>query len=114
MSQDDSNSQVARVQCLFDAWAQNGRAEGMERGHGPTAIQAFEKLNLREGGRYLDIGCGSGYTLRWALDRVPRAEVWGIDVAPQMIDLARRLTAGHGSDDRKHFLTGVFPSAELP
>ena len=105
-------SQVEKVQAVFDEWAQNGRAEGMEKGHGPTAQQAFSRLALRDQQRYLDIGCGNGYTLRWALEQAPGAEVWGIDVSSKMIDLATRMTLGHQGD--KHFISGSFPNPELP
>jgi ubiquinone/menaquinone biosynthesis C-methylase UbiE len=108
-------SQVGKVKEVFDEWAQNGRAEGMERGHGPTAIQAFDRLSLSAGDRYLDIGCGNGYTIRWALKQC-QAEAWGIDVAPQMIELARRMTEedNGGAGEAARFVTGVFPNAELP
>ncbi|MCP4449078.1 MAG: class I SAM-dependent methyltransferase [Myxococcales bacterium] len=105
-------SQVAKVQAIFDTWAQNGRADGMERGHGPTAIQAFKKLELRPGQNYLDIGCGNGYTVRWAANKDRAEDVWGIDVAPEMIALARRMSAD--SAPRANFFAGEFPSETLP
>lgn len=105
-------SQVAKVQAVFDTWAQNGRADGMERGHGPTAVQAFDKLGLGSGQRYLDIGCGNGYTVRWARERVGEGEVWGIDVAPEMIALAKRMSEASAPDAR--YLAGEFPNPKLP
>ena len=105
-------SQVEKVQAVFDEWAQNGRAEGMERGHGPTARQAFDRLALRDQQRYLDIGCGNGYTLRWALEGVPTAEAWGLDVSARMIELATRMSLEHKGD--KHFIAGRYPNSELP
>jgi ubiquinone/menaquinone biosynthesis C-methylase UbiE len=102
--------QVEQVQRVFDEWANNGRAEGMERGHGPTAIQAFNRLGLKGTQRYLDVGCGNGYTLRWALERAPQAELWGIDVASEMISLAKRMT----NNESVRFIAGEFPNESLP
>jgi SAM-dependent methyltransferase len=80
-----------RVRAVFDEWAETGRAEGMERGHGPTAGPAFERLmaGLPTAQRYLDIGCGNGYSVRWAAARSPALEAVGVDLSPRMIDRAR-------------------------
>jgi SAM-dependent methyltransferase len=75
------------VTAVFDDWATKGRAEGMERGHGPSARRAFELLEVGAGQRYLDIGCGNGYTVRWA--HAAGAEAIGFDAAPEMIARAR-------------------------
>lgn len=82
-----STDHIARVTAVFDDWAQRGRAEGMERGHGPAARRAFELLAVAPSDRYLDIGCGNGYTVRWARDA--GAEAAGIDASPEMIARAR-------------------------
>ena len=77
------------VQALFDQWADNGRAEGMEAGHTPTAKEAFERLQLSPGDSYLDIGCGNGYSVRWAAQLDPSIRATGLDLSPQMIARAR-------------------------
>ncbi len=82
--------QVEQVRALFDRWAEAGRAEGMERGHGPTARRAFDRLGVGEGTRYLDVGCGNGYTVRWAAEL--GATAVGIDVSDKMIARARALS----------------------
>jgi SAM-dependent methyltransferase len=74
---------ISRVTAVFDDWATQGRAEGMERGHGPAARRAFDLLEISAGERYLDIGCGNGYTVRWA--HGAGAEAIGFDAAPEMI-----------------------------
>lgn len=104
-------TQINRVKAVFDEWAENGRAGGMEDGHGPTAIQAFNRLNLAPKDRYLDIGCGNGYTLRWAKERVEGANVWGIDVAPKMIALAQQMST---EGDKSRYLVGEFPHQDVP
>jgi SAM-dependent methyltransferase len=81
---------AARVASLFDAWAREGRAEGMERGHAELARAAFGALALQPGERFLDVGCGNGYALEAAAACIgPRGRVEGIDVAPAMVERAR-------------------------
>ncbi len=43
-------------------------------------------------GRVLDVGCGTGRLLRAATARWPGAEAVGVDPAPGMVEVARRLT----------------------
>ncbi len=99
-----------KVRTLFDDWARQGRAEGMERGHGPAARRAFDRLALRPDGRYLDIGCGNGYTVRWAAAAAPRGEAVGVDVSEEMIRRARRLSAHLPNVT---FVAGHFPDVDL-
>lgn len=55
----------------------------------------------------LDIGCGSGhYEVEYA--KRGAAHVTGIDFAPNMLELARRLTEREGVADRCTFLQGDF------
>ena len=84
-----------KVRETFDAWAANGRSEGMERGHGPAAREAFSALGLPRGCRYLDVGCGNGYTLRWAASELEAVEALGLDLSPKMVERARALSREH-------------------
>lgn len=96
---------VERVRTVFDDWADRGRAEGMATAHAFAAQQAFEQLSLEVGGRYLDVGCGNGYTVRWAAERVgPDGRAVGIDVSDRMLERARAL-----SDDSCEFHRLAFP-----
>jgi cyclopropane fatty-acyl-phospholipid synthase-like methyltransferase len=97
----------ASVRKIFDDWARRGRAEGMEQGHGPTARQAFDMLALGAGDRYLDIGCGNGYTVRWAATHAENITAAGIDLADEMIERARAASAGIA---RCEFAVSSFPS----
>lgn len=100
-----------RVRDIFHDWAERGRAEGMEAGHGPSARAGIAHLALEPGQRYLDIGCGNGYTLRWVAPVVgPEGRAVGIDVAPGMIERARALSAEHSNID-VHL--AAFPAHEL-
>jgi ubiquinone/menaquinone biosynthesis C-methylase UbiE len=62
--------------------------------------------------RGLDVGCGPGQFTILLAERSPRAEIWGIDLAPTMIDLARRHAAESAAADRLHFR--VADVARLP
>ena len=94
------------VQRLFDAWADDGRAEGMEQGHTPNARTAFDRLEIGPGVSYLDIGCGNGYTVRWAAQIDPSVRATGLDLSPRMIDRARDQSAHHRNT---RFIHAPFP-----
>lgn len=95
---------------MFDEWARAGRDEGMERAHGPVARRVLERLELPPDGRYLDIGCGNGYTVGWAAARMPRGTAVGTDVSPEMIRLARERSAAL---DNVRFEVAAFPDHPL-
>ncbi len=100
-----SDPQIHRVRDIFDDWADRGRAEGMEAGHGFAARQGFGRLGLGAGSRYLDVGCGNGYTVRWAAALVGASgRAVGIDVSPRMVERARAL-----SGPPCEFLVAAFP-----
>ena len=58
--------------------------------------------------RVLDLGTGTGAVARLVADRFPEAEVVGADVAPQMVEQARRLT------DSSRIAYQVADAQELP
>lgn len=95
------------VRKVFDAWALAGRAEGMEKGHGPAARAGFDALAVGPGTRYLDIGCGNGYTVRWAAQA--GATALGVDISPEMIARATDLSAGQTA----RFLVSAFPDDQM-
>jgi SAM-dependent methyltransferase len=84
---------VGPVRAVFDAWARGSRADDMAASHAPVARVALQRLGLARDARFLDIGCGNGYAVRWAADAAPQGLAVGIDVAPAMIALARRHSA---------------------
>lgn len=102
---------TARVRDIFDDWARNGRAEGMEAGHGPSARVGVAALELRHGHAYLDIGCGNGYTLAWASETVGGGgRVVGLDVAPGMVSRAQERVQKLANAEVKH---AAFPVHDL-
>ncbi len=95
---------------VFDEWARSGRAEGMERGHGPAARPAFEWLAVQPDEGYLDVGCGNGYTVRWAAAVDPSVRATGLDVSSAMIERARAMSADHPNAS---FVCSEFPTAHI-
>lgn len=102
---------VAAVRSLFGQWAANGRAEDMARSHIPFVRRAFALLDLQPTSWYLDIGCGTGYTVRWAAERVREGRAVGIDLAPEMVALAREQSRAY---DNVAFHVAAFPEHALP
>jgi len=97
---------IERVTTLFDEWSTNGRAEGMEDGHTPMARTAFERLGVAAGYTYLDIGCGNGYTVRWAAGIDPTVQAIGIDVSGGMVERARSQSTAF---ENARFIHAPFP-----
>ena len=89
---DNADAQVRAARSHFDHEAgvyETGRR--YRRLRQPRA-QAIDLLGLTPDDRLLDLGCGTGATLRALAPSVSRAV--GADVAPAMIDEARRLASG--------------------
>lgn len=96
---------------LFDQWARTGRGERMARGHWPMVVQILSRMGLNPGMTALDVGCGNGYAVRAMAERVrlvadssgsldtatlDKAQVIGIDMAPDMVELAQQHPANAG------------------
>jgi len=73
----------------FNEWARAGKGESMERGHRPVGEQAIAHMNVPIDARVLDIGCGSGWATRLLAGYATEGRVTGIDIADEMIELAR-------------------------
>jgi SAM-dependent methyltransferase len=108
---DRERDRVARVRDVFNDWALRGRATAMAESHAPVARRALDALALGETAWFLDIGCGNGYAVRWAAEAAPKGRAIGLDVAPEMIALASRLSAEHTNAE---FAVARFPEHELP
>lgn len=61
----------------------------MEKGHRPVGEQAIALMSIRSDARVLDVGCGSGWATRLMAEKAPHGRVAGIDIADEMIRLAR-------------------------
>ncbi len=106
-----NDSQLRRVQEVFDDWAVRGRAEGMEQSHAPFVRRAFDRLELTPDAWYLDIGCGNGYTVRWAAAAAPQGRAVGIDLSAKMVALASALSTDIPNVE---FHEAAFPAHGLP
>ena len=100
-----SDEHLEQIRRLFDYWADGGYAEAMEREYWPVARHAFEKLQLRQRQRFLDVGCGNGYACRWAVEA--GAMAFGVDGSPRMIERAKRASA---KIKEAEFRRGFFPA----
>jgi SAM-dependent methyltransferase len=78
-----------RLRLEFNDWARAGRGEGMEKGHRPVGEQAIELMALPGMARVLDVGCGSGWATRLMAEKAINGRIVGIDIADEMIRLAR-------------------------
>jgi len=79
-----------RLRLEFNDWARAGRGEGMEKGHRPVGEQAIALMSIPSDARVLDVGCGSGWATRLMGERTRDGRVVGIDIADEMIELARK------------------------
>ena len=72
--------------------ARNGLQERVEI---PLMIRA---LSIPKGLRILEVGCGRGVALPVFVERLAPAEVWGVDVDPALVRIARNRIAAHKLD----------------
>jgi SAM-dependent methyltransferase len=88
-SENKSVTSDERLRLEFNDWAKAGRGEGMEKGHRPVGEQAIELMNVTRNARVLDVGCGSGWATRLLADKARDGRVVGIDIADEMVRVAR-------------------------
>jgi SAM-dependent methyltransferase len=70
-------------------------ADLLDRQLSPLGLPAIEALAPQPGDTILDIGCGAGQSTLQLADRVaPNGQVTGVDIAPAMLEIARRRAAG--------------------
>jgi|SRR6266849_5079840 len=93
----------------FNRWAEAGRGEGMAKDHLPIVLPTLDLMNLQPVDSVLDVGCGSGWLLRLLAERVTEGRVVGVDVADEMVRLARRNCA-----DLVNVMVGPGSCDEIP
>ncbi|NQT27086.1 class I SAM-dependent methyltransferase [candidate division KSB1 bacterium] len=73
------------VSQLFDKWAQDYHADGMEIEHWPTVKQAIELLPPVQG-NYLEIGMGNGYAIQYFAETgFDNCLYYGLDISSEMV-----------------------------
>lgn len=107
-----------RLRLEFNDWARAGRGAGMEKGHRPVGEQAIELMAIPSDARVLDLGCGSGWATRLMGEKARSGRVIGIDIADEMIAIARETSADFSnveyrvaSAENLPFLDGEFSHA---
>ncbi len=60
----------------------------------PQEVRLLQGYAVPEQARVLDVGCGTGEFVARLATLWPRARITGLDLAPSLLDIARRRTAG--------------------
>lgn len=71
------------------------------------------KAAIKSGEKVLDAGCGIGGTAIWIAKNVG-AEVTGINICKDQLDIARGLVDKHGIDNKIQFVEGDFVRMDFP
>jgi len=97
----------------FDEWAPRYDAQIREMVPHYEEIHAtlVALLALRSPRRVLDLGAGTGYTLRRVLEAFPAVTAIGVDVSGEMLDRARQRLAG--LDDRIELRSGDIAAPQI-
>ncbi len=98
----------------MDGWIARAYDRGVQAAFREVFLTLAQDLlaQFSNARRILDAGCGPGQFTIMAAERLPNAEVWGIDLAPTMIELARAHAAESSAVSRLHF--EVADVARLP
>jgi SAM-dependent methyltransferase len=86
---DDPFDPNARLAGEFDRWVEDGRAARLEAGHSVIADAVIARMPIRGRSSVLDLSCGTGWATRRLAGRAHHGRVWGVDVSPAMIRIAR-------------------------
>ncbi len=109
ISADDNRQMFDRIARRYDLM--NGlMSGGLDRRWRRKAVKL---LTPRSGGRYLDVGCGTGDLAMEILRQCPAAEVIGIDPAEEMLAIAKAKIARKGIADRASFQPGDAESLDF-
>jgi len=83
-------------------------AERYARKYGdcPTNRIPVDEIQLPDNANIVDIGCGTGATLRKAADFVKEGVLIGVDPVHRMLDIAREQTVAHHAGDRIEYRLG--------
>src|SRR5690348_11068669 len=77
----------------FNAWAEEGKGESMEKEHRPIVEPTLALMHLVPGENILDVGCGGGWLVRELASRAPKGRAVGMDISDEMLAHARQVSA---------------------
>jgi len=94
-----ANTSLLRMRDLAGkAWAEV--ADLLDLQLSPLGLRAIEALSPKIGDAVLDVGCGAGQSALQLADRVgPGGRVTGVDIAPPLLEVARRRAVGRSQVD---------------
>jgi len=78
------------VRQTFDKWAQNGRAELMEKEHDNNVSKFLKTISFDKPFTFLDVGCGNGWVVRKIAKETNCKKCIGIDISKKMIVQAKK------------------------
>lgn len=81
---------MKKVKETFDKWAQNGRAELMEKEHGKNVSKFLQTISFENPFTFLDVGCGNGWVVRKIAKEENCKKATGIDISKKMIVQAKK------------------------
>lgn len=64
----------------------------------------MDHINVKQVGKILEIGCGTGYLTSLLLEAYPHAHISAVDLAPGMIDVAKQRVDALNAEDRVEFI----------
>ncbi len=99
LTKDEQRAYYDKIARVYDLLA--------ERSEQPMREKALDLLAAQPGERHLEIGFATGHSLvRLAKDVGPEGRVFGIDLSPNMAELARRELERAGVIDRVEIVVG--------
>ena len=88
----------------FDHWANIGKSEDMEKGHGTTVNKFLDKISFEKKFSFLDIGCGNGWVVKKMSQLDACTKAIGIDKSKNMISKAKKTKI---SSKEKYYITNL-------
>ncbi|MCL2890599.1 MAG: class I SAM-dependent methyltransferase [Methanomassiliicoccaceae archaeon] len=76
--------------------------EEMNRHHRKLSEWALSKLPMKECKKILDIGCGGGMLISLLNERFANAEIYGIDISEESVDMAKKVNSDIVGEGRCH------------
>lgn len=100
----------------MDGWVARAYDQGVQAAFREIFPKLVEDLldEMRGVRRVLDVGCGPGQFTILIAEALPDTEVWGIDLAPTMIELARRHASESSAAGRLHFAVSDVEKLPFP